>query len=146
MKYRHTQQGYVIMIALGLVAVGIFVTALLMQDDTARVVLLVEGILFLFLALIFSTLTIRITDHELIWNFGPIPLIKKRVILSDIISAKAVKTKIIEGWGIHLTRRGWLYNISGRHAVLIEKSDGKTFMLGTDEPEKLVKAIGKAKY
>jgi hypothetical protein len=45
---------------------------------------------------------------------------------------------------VHRTRRGWLYNIAGKDAVLIRKLDGKTFLLGTDEPRKLKAVLERA--
>lgn len=105
-------------------------------------ILLSEGILFLMLTSIFSTLTIEIDQYELKWHFGPIPIIKRSISRSDIKGIKKTKTKIIEGWGIHYTRRGWLYNITGRDAVLIEKSDGSTLMIGTSNAAKLIQILG----
>ena len=61
--------------------------------------------------------------------------------LADIASATITRTTFWEGWGIRLTRRGWLYNVSGNDAVLIARHNGKSFLLGTDEPRKLKVAL-----
>ena len=61
--------------------------------------------------------------------------------LSTIVSAEPTTTSIINGWGIHLTGRGWLYNVTGRQAVLVTQQDGRRFLLGTDEPETLAQTI-----
>ena len=137
MKYKHTQHGYVTGVLLVIFGAAVLVASFTVGDVITRYLLLVQGGLFLGLASIFSTLTIEITTHELRWYFGPISLVNKKVELMDIAHVTAVRTKIIEGWGIHYTSRGWLYNISGFGAVLVEKTDGSTFMIGTDEPEKL---------
>ena len=47
----------------------------------------------------------------------------------------------LEGWGIHLSRFGWLYNVSGFDAVAITLVSGKRFALGTDEPQALLAAL-----
>jgi hypothetical protein len=91
-------------------------------------------------ALLFSSLTVEVTDQHLRWRFGP-GLIRKQVLLADIDHAEVTRTKVIEGWGIHLTSRGWLYNVSGFQAVAIRLKTGKQFLLGSDEPEKLVMAL-----
>ena len=82
------------------------------------------------------------TEGELRWRFGA-GLIRKRVPLDQIISARAVRTNWIEGWGIHLSRYGWLYNVSGFGAVAIQMKNGQHFALGTDEPEKLMARLQK---
>jgi hypothetical protein len=85
-------------------------------------------------------LTIEITEWELRWRFGP-GLFRKSVKLSDIASAKPVRTNFLNGWGIHLTRFGWLYNVSGLDAVAITLKNGKRFALGTDEAHSLLAAL-----
>ncbi|NJN84219.1 MAG: hypothetical protein HC802_19360, partial [Caldilineaceae bacterium] len=68
-------------------------------------------------------------------------VIRKQVLLTDIRAVAVTETKLIEGWGIHLTARGWLYNVSGWQAVAISLRSGRRLMLGTDEPERLVSAL-----
>ncbi|MBI2298568.1 MAG: hypothetical protein HYU66_06380, partial [Armatimonadetes bacterium] len=68
-------------------------------------------------------------------------LIRNSALVQDIRSVECVRTNWWEGWGIHGTRRGWLYNVSGFDAVLITLEQGKSFMLGTDEPEVLAEAL-----
>ena len=71
------------------------------------------------------------------WRFGP-GLIRKRVQLEEITAARPVKINLLESWGIHWTRYGWLYNVSGFDAVAITLRSGKRFALGTDEPQALM--------
>jgi hypothetical protein len=134
-NYRHTQRGtliVVVMLAVSLitVALGFFVHRALLFSIP---ILLVSGWLF-------HSLTIEVTESELRWRFGP-GLIRKSVLLSDITSARHVRTNFIEGWGIHLSRFGWLYNVSGKRAVAFTMKNGKNFALGTDEPDELVRVI-----
>ncbi len=51
------------------------------------------------------------------------------------------ETTFLQGWGIHYTSRGWLYNVSGFRAVAVKLKSGKQFLLGTDEPAQLRAAI-----
>ena len=89
---------------------------------------------------LFHSLTIEITGEELCWYFGP-GIIAKRVRLAEITSARVVQTTFLEGWGIHWSRFGWLYNIAGRGAVAVVMQNGKKLALGTDEPEALASAL-----
>ena len=91
--------------------------------------------------LLFSSLTIEVTESELVWFFGP-GFLKKRIARSEIASAAPARNRWWWGWGVHLTPRGWLYNVQGLEAVEIVKTDGKSFRLGTDEPLALASALG----
>jgi hypothetical protein len=142
--YSHTQRGGVLLIVLLLA--GLVPVAFLSLGPGARVgalpriVLIAVMVLMLLIGIGFSSLTIRVGDDHLTWFFGR-GLFRKTMPLAAIAGAVPTTTSFIEGWGIHLTFRGWLYNVAGRRAVLITRTDGTTFMLGSDEPEKLIAAI-----
>jgi hypothetical protein len=125
--YKHTQRGTVIII-LVLAMVALFIVLGL---TVARQLLITSPLLLIALWL-FHSLTIEIDERKLRWRFGP-GLIRKSVLLNEIASARPVRTNFIEGWGIHLSRFGWLYNVSGRDAVAITLRSGKQFALGTDD-------------
>ncbi len=97
------------------------------------------------LFIVFDGLTVRIDGGELRWAFGHFGWPRWRLRIADIATVEPTRTTFWEGWGMRLTRRGWLYNVSGFDAVLIRRTDGKTLMLGTDEPHRLVAAIESAK-
>jgi len=133
--YRHTQPGTVIRVAVGIMAAILAAVAL-----KTGLPALVGFVILLILAWLFHSLTIEIGDGELSWRFGP-GLIRRRVRLDDIASVKVVRTSFLEGWGIHYSRFGWLYNVSGFGAVAIQLNSGKRFCLGSDEPEELAVAL-----
>ena len=126
--YQHTQRGSLIIYAMIAMSVLLIVLGL----TTLRQLLIAVPILIL-VGWLFHSLTIEVTDDELLWRFGP-GLIRKRVPLDLITSAEPVRINVIEGWGIHLSRFGWLYNVSGFDAVSIRMKNGQHFALGTDEP------------
>jgi hypothetical protein len=137
-RYEHTQRGTVLLVTF-LVTV-LFLLGLDPLVPTAREVLFsVIGILAI-CGFLFSSLTIQITDRVLRWQFGP-GLIRKEVPLHDIQKAEVIGTTFLQGWGIHHTTRGWLYNVSGFQAVAVRLEGGKQFLLGTDEPEQLLAAL-----
>ncbi|MEN3111655.1 hypothetical protein ACFONG_07690 [Uliginosibacterium paludis] len=97
---------------------------------------------FLLVFMLFSSLTITVGRQALAWHFGP-GLIRKEVPLSGIAAARIVRTRLLDGIGIHYTRNGWLYSVSGRDAVVVTMKDGKQFALGTNDPVGLWEAIEK---
>ena len=102
--------------------------------------MIAAAIVMVISAFAFSSLTIAVREGQLSWWFGP-GLVKKTVPLSTIVSAEPTTTSILNGWGIHFTGRGWLYNVAGRQAVLVTRQGGKRFLLGTDEPDSLAHII-----
>jgi hypothetical protein len=140
--YSHRQVGTLILIAL-LIPLAFSVWLGLGMPGPlvgVRLITLLAGALLAVCAWLFSSLTVEITETELRWHFGS-GLIRSRVALADIESCTLTRTRLIEGWGIHLTSRGWLYNVSGWRAVHIRLKTGRPFMLGTDEPEELIFAL-----
>jgi len=109
----------------------------------ANLILVSVSLIIIIAAILFASLTIEIKDNVLAWHFGP-GLIRKRVQVADIEQAEPVRNSWFYGWGIRLTPYGWLYNVSGLEAVQIRLKNGKTFRLGTDEPQRLCEAINQA--
>ncbi len=91
----------------------------------------VAGIQVLVL-LLFGSLTVEISGGHVRIRFG-VGLIRKRWPLDGIEACRPVRTSWIDGWGIRLTRRGWLY-----------EDDGKAVSIGTDEPQALCAAVEEA--
>ena len=135
--YQHKQRATLILAVLGvMVLVDLVLGAWFTKLSWLVIPVLTIG------AWLFHSLTVEITEGELRWRFGP-GLIRKRVPLDQIVSVQAVRTNWLEGWGIHLSRYGWLYNVSGFDAVAIKMKNGQHFALGTDEPEKLAAQLQK---
>ncbi len=142
-RYEHRQGGGFTRLTF---ALGVaLMPALYLLDPKVGPALLIATPLLLIAFAAFDGLTIRIDGQALSWRFGHLGYPRGRVALADIAAAAVTRTTFWEGWGIRYTRRGWLFNVSGFDAVLIRKTDGKTFLLGTDEPRRLVAAIADAK-
>jgi len=134
--YQHTQPARAILI--GLVSTGLLFAAMSLYFVPFIVGTIVEFVV----AFLFRSMTIEISDAELKWYFGSgFPL--KRVPIGEVASAEAVRTSFWNGWGVHYTPRGWLYNVSGFGAVCVTLRNGKRFCLGSDEPEALVRELAK---
>ena len=137
-RYEHTQRGTVVVVCFFVAAaVFLFLQALI---PAPRFVLVVAAGVLVLGVFLFCSLTVRITDRALRWHFGP-GLIHKQVPLSEIQGVQITRTRLLYGWGIHLTPKGWLYNVSGFQAVVVRLKSGKQFLLGTDEPERLQAAL-----
>jgi hypothetical protein len=140
-RYQHTQRGAVLLLVLSAAAVVCVYMPTLLPGPQA--LLLMVGAVLCACAVLFSSLTIQITDRALRWYFS-FGIIRKEVPLAEIRSAEVARTRLIHGWGIHATARGWLYNVSGFKAVAVRLKSGKGFLLGTDEPEQLCAVILRA--
>jgi hypothetical protein len=140
--YQHTQSGNWIFLALAVVGATMAIVGATQFRPLLYPALFGIPIL-LFVGWLFHSLTIEIADGELRWRFGP-GWIRKRVPLNLITAAEPVRTNVLEGWGIHLSRFGWLYNVSGFDAVAVRMKNGQHFALGTDESQALLEAIRSA--
>lgn len=139
--YHHTQIGRLILV---LLFIGFGCTVpLLVLEGQAILISLVVGIVVI-IAGLFGSLTVEVTQTDLQFHFG-FGLIRRRIALIDIEQWNETHTSFFSGWGIHLTLRGWLYNVSGFSAIEITLKNGKRFVLGTDEPTQLRAALVKAK-
>jgi hypothetical protein len=89
---------------------------------------------------VFSRMVVEIRDGVIRWAFG-VGFPRYSLPLSEVQSAAVVTSSWIFGVGIHFIPRGILYNVWGRKAVEITKTNGRRIRLGTDEPEALLAAI-----
>jgi hypothetical protein len=138
-RYRHTQFGTLVLVSL---IIGICLVLLISSNKGSRsLTIFLISILFICIVLFYS-LTVEIEDSILKIIFG-IGLIQKKIDLTEVKSAKAVRNHWYYGWGIRLTPHGWLFNVSGLDAVEIILSSGKTYRIGTDRPQELTEAINR---
>ena len=142
MRYKHTQVGYVTGGVL-LAALPLIYFAFMVEDGElgafGYAVLGAFGVL----AVVFSSLTVQVTDRELVFYFGP-GFWTRRFALHDIISVKVVRNSPLHGWGIRYTHHGWLYNVSGLRAVELTIRGEGQIRIGTDEPEALKRTLEEA--
>lgn len=147
-NYQHTQIGY-LMLIVTLFVLTLFAWAYITAraeppsvDSGTNLLTTVIMALIVFVLASFATLQVIIDGQYLRIKFG-YGIYRKKFSLHDIMSARAVRNHWYYGWGI----RGWLwpmmciYNVSGFDAVEIQLKNGKTYRIGTDEPEKLERAI-----
>jgi hypothetical protein len=143
MRYKHTQIGYVTG-GVSLAALPLIYYASMAEDGELGVFghSMLGG--FGVLAVLFSSLTVKVTDQELVFYFGP-GFWERRFALDDIVSVEAVRTSPLYGWGIRYTPHGWLYNVSGLRAVEVTVRGEEQLRIGTDEPEALKAALNRGR-
>ena len=143
MSYQHTQPATLILSMLA--AAVVFEAGLIffIDDTAARTII---GIVLLFLLLLmycFRSLSVKVEQGQVEHYFGP-GFMRRRYDVDSIRRAEAVRNPWYYGWGVRLTPRGWLFNVSGLDAVEVEFSDDRRIRIGTDEPAELSQAIQNA--
>ncbi len=139
MNYKHTQTGYLILFIL--LAVALLFGFILKQAEADLGVLSLM-IFILFIVASFSSLNVIVDEGHLQIKFG-YGIFRKKFLLDEIGSVKAVKNHWYYGWGIRLWLFPymWVYNVSGFDAVEIIMKDGKRYRIGTDESKNLERVI-----
>lgn len=135
MAYKHTQVGYWTILATtalgGIVAIaarspGLFGAMCIISVAAATLV---------------GSLSTEIDNEAVAVHFGPIPLIRTRFPLQDIVTARAVRNSPVYGWGVRYIPHGRLWNVWGLDAVELQLTNGTRFRIGTDEPAALLDAL-----
>ena len=140
-SYSHTQSGKLHYVVIA-VALAQFLVALLMIDEpiVASMVFAI-GLLILLLSFMLQTLTVSDEGDRLKVQYGPLRMIHKRFRYTDISSAKAARSKVIDGWGIHtFPGRGTTFNLWGFDCVEMTVA-GRTIRIGTDDPQGLAEFL-----
>ena len=148
MNYKHIQFSYLVLVvtlAVFLLFAWVYITASAEPESTDSgpnffVTSIMAFILFILAS--FVTLQVIIDGDYLRIKFG-FGIFQKKFSLNDIMSVQTVKNHWYYGWGIRiwLWPKMWIYNVSGFDAVEIKLKNGKTYRIGTDEPEKLEQSI-----
>jgi hypothetical protein len=146
--YKHTQIGY-LMLIVTLAVLVLFAWAQItaraeppsVDSGTNFLVTFIMALILFVLASV-TTLTTSIDEKYLQIKFG-YGIFGKKVLLSEIVSAKQVKNHWYYGWGIRFWfwPRMCIYNVSGFDAVEITMKNGKVYRIGTDVPKELETAI-----
>jgi hypothetical protein len=138
MRYQHTQVATVILAVMALIALVMAVIAAL--SPVVRISFITVVSLLAVVGALFHSLTVKVSTDWIECSFGP-GFIHRRIALSRISDARPVRNLWWYGFGIRLTPKGWLWNVSGLDAVELIFKDGGKFRIGTDEPEELAAAI-----
>ena len=146
--YQHTQSASGVTAVLAIGGVVLVSVVFLLPDHPAtsigRIIATAVVLVLWACAAVFNRMTITVDRERLQWCFG-FGLLRKAVPVRAIEQVERTRSRPVEGWGIHWTPRGWLYNVSGLDTVLVQLREGGSFLLGTSEPDQLVRAIQHAR-
>jgi len=138
--YSHEQFG-TFMVAFTTI-LGLAVCLVLVAAGAASVAPAVALVSFV-LVIVFFRLRVEVSPEHLRVRFG-MGLVGRTFDVSEIVEVHPARHRWYYGWGIRLTPRGWLYNVSGFDVVEVHMRGGKRFRIGTDEPETLTNALRRA--
>lgn len=139
--YRHTQVGRWQVGAAVLALVIALVAAFAIDFGALGLIITISVLPVLFS---FMTLTVVVRDDHVLLRFG-YGIVRKRIALSDVSASAEVRTTFLDGVGIRMVSRGWLYNVATGSAVELTLVGGKRVLIGTDEPARLLAAIEAAR-
>ncbi len=146
-RYEHTQPGWPMRLSFAVAAIGMLAFSALPLPESGRMTswaLLAGAALAIVVGWSFSSLTVRVDADELKLHFG-VGWPRKTVPLADITSVELTRTRFWDGWGVHRTRRGWLFNVGGYDAVVLSRRNGAALLVGSDEAPRLKAAIERAR-
>lgn len=140
--YAHIQRAPLFLLllipGLGMLVAAWFIPA----TEIARTILIVTGGAMVVLTFCFRQLSVRSEEHELLVEFGPLPLFRRRLSLAEIEAAMPGRTSWLDGWGIHMSPRGgWTWNLWGYDCVHVDLSGGRKVHIGTDDPNGLAEFL-----
>ncbi len=141
MTYRHVQVGRFLIVVLALSAVALAVGG---YASGFGPVALVPAALMVVTLAAFARLTIEVDRDGVRWamSFG---FPGSFVAFADVESVQIVPITFWYGIGIHLTLRGWVWNVALGRGVQIARRGALPLVLGTDDPEGLLAAIERAR-
>lgn len=89
-------------------------------------------------------LTVLVQETQLFMHLGSVPLIRRKVPFSEIVSLESVRYQPIRefgGWGV----RGWgrrkAWSARGNQAVALTLEGDKLLLIGSDHPRRLEERI-----
>ena len=136
MQYQNKQPATVLLFVIGIIICGI----ILLSWDSPSNVLWPPVVILSVVAYLFHSLTIKVTENDISWYFGP-GFWKKSIPIQLISEVRNKPTKWYYGLGIRYLGTGWLYTVSGTQAIELSLKDGTKIYLGTNEPNHLMTTI-----
>jgi len=143
--------GWVRVVLWGAIAAGGY--PLLTGPDTglpAWARLLIAGAVVLFalgIEALLGGLTVRVREEGLLVHLGTVPVVRRRIPYSEIVSLESVQYRPLRdfgGWGV----RGWgprkAWSARGNRAVALQLEGDRLVLVGSDHPRRLEERIRKA--
>jgi hypothetical protein len=138
-RYRNTQVGIIFTAALIIGVLGTLFNIITHGISGFRFFSILMLLPITALLLTSTTLTVIVSDRQVKVYHGPLAFRKIAISLTEIVSARNEKNARLT-----INRAAWYFSpkkFTFEKGVVIEQEGGKTFWIGTDEPDALVKAI-----
>ena len=139
--YKKTQWGWITLIAT-LPALIILLWLATRGDHSTllRVIVgCVAGVLLL-CAFVFRSMTVTVDDETITVALGS-GWPRMRIPLAEVSNVSTARPHWLAGYGIRWTRDGWLWRISGRDAVRVERAGKRAFLIGSGDADALCEVI-----
>jgi hypothetical protein len=141
--YRHEQIGRMYVLVAAVAVLGPIVLFAYGLPPNIVSVSILGGMVsvFVFACAALARLSIAVDSAGLRWSmsFG---FPSGYVAMEEIVSVEIVPVSFWTGIGVHFTRSGWVWSVALGRGVQIHRCGGLPIVLGTDQPEALVAAIG----
>ncbi|MDH3227573.1 MAG: hypothetical protein OEM67_10870 [Thermoleophilia bacterium] len=85
-------------------------------------------------------LTVRVQEMGILLHLGSVPLIRRRVPFTEVLSATSIQYRpLVEfgGWGVRGVGKRKAWTARGDRAVSLELTEGRQLLIGSDRPERL---------
>ena len=105
------------------------------------IIILVFCLLFLIWGISIRLKT-TINENGISANFIGIPFCNKQFTWDEIKSIKIIEYSPLMdygGWGVRIGFNGWCYNVSGKIGIKFTRTNGKPFLIGTQQKEETEK-------
>jgi hypothetical protein len=137
-RYEHTQHAPLYLLLCAVAAVCWTVGWTMRAEQPMGSAFFAIGSVMILIAAAFQHLTVRDAGDRLLISFGPLPLFSRDISYAEIVDFEPARTHLLDGWGIHFSlRRGWVWNLWGRDAVLLTLRHGR-LCIGTDDRDGLI--------
>ncbi|MBM7615756.1 DUF6141 family protein [Alkaliphilus hydrothermalis] len=96
----------------------------------------------------FLNLTTEVRNDGIYYKFSPMHIKWQRISFEEIEGCEVKKYRPFReygGYGIRYTLKGKAYNVSGVMGIQLLLRNGKRVLIGTQEPDKFMDAINKAR-
>ncbi|MDQ3981688.1 MAG: DUF3093 family protein [Actinomycetota bacterium] len=132
-------------IVIGVVVGGLVVWSTLLGDVPQSVGLRAVGVPTVMAVIFLSIIQMRTTVSPEGLRVVIVPFPRKTVPASEIAGCEAVTYRpLLEygGWGWRWSpSRGWAYTMRGNRGVMVHRTNGKSFLVGSQRPEELAEAL-----
>lgn len=142
--YKRTEMSYALLVGLAIALLALLASGIQQESRGYRletnVPFLIGCSLLSLCAALVGTLTTDVDEEWLTLRLGP-GWVRTSLRVAEITSCRITKNRWHSFWGVRSVPLALLCGLYGLHALEITLSDGRTLLLGTNQPVRLLHAI-----